>query len=291
MGPTSLPQLFASWAHNFNGDQLNMDEPTGPGDQPLQDPVPQPPTFEHEQAQDLPPTLVTPEHSSDEPEASLPASPLPASGVEPGQGGWGQSALNAEQWGGTWVRPHENAPGSDQGVDASADATGGSAGSYGVGPGHGSNHKVSRGPKPIRGPRFSGSPLIAGLGLLGLLLTVAIMALLAVRVLDGTQAGINKSGSSVLPGGLIPGETLPGGTESGGGVGVIDGVKAGRCVANRDMIEGLVEAYSVMNGHEPVSLQDLVDADMLKADDGSFKLEPNADGGVAVIGVGECAGQ
>ena len=219
-----------------------------------------------------PPSAPQPPISSAPP--SQPPAPQPTSA-------WGQAALSGE---------------ATIGVGTHDDGTQGVAGAQpGIGiPAAGGGRSVRstspRGPKPIRGPRFSGSPLIAGLGLLGLLVTIAIMALLAVRVLDGMNSAAEKVNSPTVPGvvgGLVPGEPLPDGAEASGG-NATDAARAATCAASKAVIETAVETYSTIEGSQPTSIDDLVSTGFMQTNDGNFKLEPAPDGTVKVVGIGEC---
>lgn len=220
------------------------------------------------------PSGTAPASSPPADSAPQPDSATSAPAAQP-QSTWGQAALNGE------ATP-------DTGIPAGAGSPIGS-GAAGGGGGH-SARSTPRGPKPIRGPRFSGSPLIAGLGLLGLLVTIAIMALLAVRVLDGMNSTAKAVNSPTVPGvggALIPAEPVPGGAGASGG-NATDAARAATCSASKAVIETAVESYSTIEGSVPSSIDDLVSTGFLQTNDGSFKLEPASDGSVRVVGIGDC---
>lgn len=228
-----------------------------------------------------------------QPPASQTAAPQPAAPqAEPGQpvpappaSTWGQAALSGEKTTGETTTEGATESGFPAGSGSAASGGGG-----GGGGGHSSRSSAPRGPKPIRGPRFSASPLIAGLGLLGLLVTVAIMALLAVRVLDGMNSTAKKVNSPTLPGpggALVPVEPVPDGGQASGG-NVTDAARAATCAASKSVIETAVETYSTIEGSQPATIDDLVSTGFLQSNDGTFKLEPAPSGTVAVVGVGVC---
>lgn len=113
----------------------------------------------------------------------------------------------------------------------------------------------------LEGPRFSGRGVLAVFGILGLLLTVGLMALLAVRVLDSTD----------------PVPDLPG-PDAG----------AAECETERATIEIGVQAYELTTGNRPADIQALVDFGVLSgsADEYSHQLGANGE----VVATGGCAG-
>lgn len=198
--------------------------------------------------------------------------------------GWGHDALEGEQYGGTWVKPHDQAVGSETGQHPVVPPVAGGR--------SGANKRT--GPKPIRGPRFSGSPMIAGLGILSLLIVIAIMAFLAVKVLGGVEEGTRRAGGGnavVTPGGVVVGsDDLTGSAGAGAtGGGITDGAKAATCAANKATIATAVQAYEATNGGPPDSLATLVQAGFLKEDPGSFEIHSGA-AGTDIVGVGVCEG-
>lgn len=145
-----------------------------------------------------------------------------------------------------------------------------------------------------RAPSFA---LVGGLGLLGLLITVAIMAILANRVLSGTDDAADVIGGS-LPAELtttVPGQTaVPGqGSEGGDGGGGLSSIgessNATVCQVNRGVLEVAAQAYEISYGSAPVDQQQLLDSGMLSEPVPNFTVSSSASG-VVITGEGICEG-
>lgn len=202
----------------------------------------------------------------------------------PRESQWGGEALEAERSGGTWIKPPERT-----GEHLSAPLAGGYGSGTPTGGAQPGGPARRIGPKPIRGPRFSGGPLVAGFGLLSILIVVAIMAFMAVKVLDGTGSGTSgKADSPALPGSIEPGNQT---SEEGGlsGTGASEASSAAACGADQRTIATAAAAYSVINGSDPTSIDQLVTADLLKENPKTFTIESGVEG-VRVVGIGVCEG-
>lgn len=231
--------------------------------------------------------------TSDQPVVGSSGMPAPGArvvdGTQPNPGGeaWGHDALEIEKHGGTWVKPLDHVPsghtGEHQAVSA---ALAGTMGTAAAGTKSRPSAEKRTGPKPIRGPRFSGSPFVAGLGILSLLIVIAIMAFLAVKILTGVEEGTSSKGGAA--GVLAPDLQMPDAGGMSGGAATAN-VNAAACAADKDAIQTAIEAYTVMNGSSPASIADLVTAGLLSVNPGTFNLEPSADG-VTMVGIGKCEG-
>ena len=199
---------------------------------------------------------------------------------------WGHDALEAEHYGGTWVRPLDHLPTDHSNDQLLAGGVGGAGGSKK------SKGNKPTGPKPIRGPRFSASPMVAGLGLLSLLIVIAIMAILAVKVLGAVDGKSSEEGGGRAGGGaalVAPGVEVP---DAGGlidGTSATEAATAVTCATTKATIETAAQAYLVTNGSAPASVDDIVAAGLMSENPGTFTLEASADGAKAV-GIGVCAG-
>lgn len=183
-------------------------------------------------------------------------------------------------------------------------ATGGGYGGTATGPRGPADPQAYRTPNNLRtssGPRFSGRAVLAAFGILGVLLTVAIMAILAVRVLDGmsgTDSG-EADGSAgdatddrkaepapaIAPGvPVAPG--VPGGAEIDPS-GPTDAARTAACDAERVTIETAADAFEILYGNPPSSIDELVDSGYLRPDDDGFSHELSPEG--TVVPTGECA--
>ncbi len=141
-----------------------------------------------------------------------------------------------------------------------------------------------RGVASPRGPRFSGRSLFGVLGLLILLLTIGIMAVIGGRVLSGV------SDSTSVPVGLTeqlppPDTAVP--DESGTGPSAVDMARDAACATDRATLETALAAYEVISGAPASEQQDLVDAGLLGQPIASQKLSI-VDGIPVVEGIGEC---
>ncbi|MGB3412279.1 MAG: hypothetical protein WBA45_13915 [Microthrixaceae bacterium] len=202
----------------------------------------------------------------------------------PRESQWGGEALEAERSGGTWIKPPERT-----GEHRAAPLAGGYGNGTPTGGAQPGGPARRVGPKPIRGPKFSGGPLVAGFGLLSILLVVAIMAFMAVKVLDGTGSGTSGNNDSpTLPDSIAPGNPT---SEEGGlsGTGASSASSAAACGVDQRTIATAAAAYSVMNGSDPTSVDQLVAADLLKENPKTFTLESGIEG-VRVVGIGVCEG-
>ena len=144
------------------------------------------------------------------------------------------------------------------------------------------------------GRRAPSMAIVGGFGLLGLLLTIAILALLANRVLSGTD-----DAADVLTGSLppelttttVPGATTaPGGEGEGGGLPAIaDPAQIATCQVNRSTLDVASQAYEITTGAPPADQQALVDEGLLAEPIPTHELAAGPSG-VQITGVGECAG-
>lgn len=153
--------------------------------------------------------------------------------------------------------------------------------------------------------------LVGGLGLLGLLITVAIMALLAGRVMSSVQDSpgidsVTPASESMPtdptvdnPTGTDPTGTDPGATDSttlttpppaGGSDGAIGSAEATTCSTNRATLETAAQASHAMNGVPPSDQQQLVSEGLLAAPIPDFVLSVDQ-GQTQVVGQGACVGR
>jgi hypothetical protein len=144
------------------------------------------------------------------------------------------------------------------------------------------------------GRRAPSTALVGGLGLLGLLITVAIMALLANRVLSGTDDAADVL-TDQLPAELTttiaPGATTTPGAEGGGGLPAIaDPAQIAACQVDRSTLEVASQVYEITTGAPPADQQALVDEGFLKAPIATQELTVGPSG-VQITGLGECSGQ
>ena len=144
------------------------------------------------------------------------------------------------------------------------------------------------------GRRAPSIAIVGGFGLLGLLLTIAILALLANRVLSGTD-----DAADVLTGSLPPElttTTVPGATTAPGGEGegrglpaIADPAQIATCQVNRSTLDVASQAYEITTGAPPADQQALVDEGLLAEPIPTHELAAGPSG-VQITGVGECAG-
>ncbi len=151
-----------------------------------------------------------------------------------------------------------------------------------------------RGVKPLRhgSPRFSGRGILAVFGILGLLLTLGIMAFLAVQVLDGVS-GDSSSGSSDLGTDDITVPTVAPGspTDQAPATAPTGAADATACRTTLRTVETAAEAYNAINGDYPPDVATLVQEGLLASDqpiDAALRVEG---GELVVTGTGRCAGQ
>ena len=175
----------------------------------------------------------------------------------------------------------------------------GSAGST-RGSGQSSGPHAYTTPKNLRtstGPRFSGRGVLAVFGILGVLLTVGIMAFLAVKVLGGVSNPNGAEGdhspandtpiAPVVPGvpavPAAPG--IPGGAEIDPSS-PTDAARAAACDAERATIETAATTFEVLQGKPPATIDELVAAGYLTPGEDGFSHELSAGG--AVVPTGDC---
>jgi hypothetical protein len=154
-------------------------------------------------------------------------------------------------------------------------------------------------PASVSGRRPPSVAILGGLGLLGLLITIAILALLTNRVLSGTSdADVPIDPARTIPSTIViddaPGtETPPGadqGDSGGGGLPAGGNANPAACQTTRATLEVAAQAYELMNGAPPVDQQALVDSGVLVEPSPDFELT-SGPGGVQITGVGACEGQ
>ncbi|HPU38706.1 MAG TPA: hypothetical protein PLS63_03975 [Microthrixaceae bacterium] len=197
---------------------------------------------------------------------------------------------SAAPWG-SWTPP----PASE-----STGPYGGPAGGSGGGSGREPVHGV-RGQR-YGSPRFAGRGVLAVFSILGLLLTLGIMAILGMKVLDGVSGSSSKDDATTgsvlaeltttVPGSdpTAPTTAAPGAPGTGGPAGATSAASAAACKANARTIETAAEAYNAMNGSYPSDVQTLIDAGLLQPK-GPLPFELHVqDGAVLVTGTGTCAG-
>ena len=135
--------------------------------------------------------------------------------------------------------------------------------------------------------------IIGGLGLLGLLVAIAIMAVLSNRVLSGTS-----DANDVLQGTLPPelttspaGPVDPGAptTAAGGLSGITDPATAAACQADRATLQTAIQAFELTTGAPPADQGELAAAGILAEPLSTFTVAPGPSG-VELTGVGDCAG-
>lgn len=178
--------------------------------------------------------------------------------------------------------PGSGAPGSRANAGANA----------GPGAGSGSTGAAGRtrpsGPKPVRGPSGNAMGWMRGLGLLSVLLTVGIMALLSWRILSDTGGGdvdvVRDPGPAAAA--TVPEVVDPtGGAQLGEG-GSTDQAAAAACEMNRRTVETAAEAYAITNGSAPANLEELVASGLLVPDaELQVEITPTGD----VVSTGTCA--
>lgn len=158
------------------------------------------------------------------------------------------------------------------------------------------------GPRPIRPQRFGTGPLVAGFGLLSLLVVIVIMAMMATRILDDT-GGVGPVDDAVpmVPDAADGPDTADGPdaadgpdgagdqTADGQRPGALDAATAAGCRIDKQTIETAVSVFEAVRGESPTSIADLIDESLLREDTGTFELRPGAEG-VEVVGVGVCEG-
>ena len=199
-----------------------------------------------------------------------------------------EAAEGSSSWG-SWTPP----PASESIGPYGGPSTGGTGGASGKEPVLG-----------VRGqrygaPRFAGRGALAVFSILGLLLTLGIMAFLAMKVLDGVS-GSSKSDeattgsvlaelTTTVPG-ADPAATPTPGATTPGATGATGAANAAACTANARTIQTAAEAYDAINGAYPPDLQTLIDSGLLQPK-GPIPFELHVqDGSVVLTGTGTCAG-
>ncbi|HTN99039.1 MAG TPA: hypothetical protein VL068_00065 [Microthrixaceae bacterium] len=155
-------------------------------------------------------------------------------------------------WGQGYLNQPPAMPGSNPGGPYGGGASGGGGGSTGAGP----SDLPYRPVKLVRGPRFSGTQMIGGLGLIGFLITILIMALMGGKVLDGVSSSGKTQGSVIDP---VTQEIEGGKVESN-----VDSSRIAKCATNQRTVEIAAQAYELATGHPPADQQALVDEGYLR---------------------------
>lgn len=143
------------------------------------------------------------------------------------------------------------------------------------------------------GPRFPARALLAVFGILGLVLTLGIMAILGSRIVDSMSDDSPGSvADQVLPSDLAPDE--PGGSGGTAPLRGIDASSQASCAVNKATIETAAQAHNLTVGSWPADLQALFDSGMLDPGfaaeaSATFTVSPGGNG-VVVEGIGGCAG-
>lgn len=158
------------------------------------------------------------------------------------------------------------------------------------------------------GPRFGGRGILAVFGLLGILLTVGIMAFLSIQVLGGIGGGGRSDDAAVSdalkdlhgavptdpPVTAVPGApptTVDGGSAQVGSGGPLDAALEARCAADRRTVALAASAYETMNGSYPPDVDTLVAAGLVTSDH-PLEVVMHVEGTtMSVVGTGRCAGR
>lgn len=137
--------------------------------------------------------------------------------------------------------------------------------------------------------RSSGRTVRGGFGLLALVVTLGIMAILAGRVLDSSP--VTSSDDAPVPGDVgrtaqsAPDDTASSNPSPMAGA---DAAQLAACEADRSVLELASAAYATRFGGPPSDQAALVDAGLLGAEVATHRLEVSSAGAV-VVGVGDCA--
>lgn len=115
------------------------------------------------------------------------------------------------------------------------------------------------------------------MSLVGLLVVLAIMALLAVRILQSSSSTPSLDPDN-------PTETVV-----GSGTAAVAPADTAVCSTDRQTLEVAVQAYTVMNGSAPESQDQLVTSGLLAAPVPNYSLTAGASG-AQVVGDGPCEG-
>lgn len=130
--------------------------------------------------------------------------------------------------------------------------------------------------------------------MLGLLITIAIMAILSNRVLSGTSDAGDVLNGKVPPElttatSASPDPAAPTATAAGGPSGLTDAAKVAACQADRDTLETAIQAFEVMTGAPPTDQDALVAAGVLAEPVPNFTVTLGTSG-EQVSGEGICVG-
>lgn len=207
-----------------------------------------------------------------------------------------------------WAAKADASPGGSGAHHGAAGTPGGAAaqattGGTGTAAGSSADAGPYRTPKHLRtssGPRFSGRGVLAVFGILGVLLTIGIMAILAVKVLDGMSGSTTEDPSPsanpadeggadlVVPG--APGVPLAPGVPDGAQIdpgGSTDAARAAECEVEATTIGTAAQAFELVHGSPAASVDEIVAQGYLEPVDGGFshELGPNGE----VLATGDCA--
>lgn len=142
--------------------------------------------------------------------------------------------------------------------------------------------------------RFGGRGVLAVFGLLSILVTVAIMAVLSVKMLSGMDntaavAGLGTLATTV-PGGPAAATSAPPAASPGPAALDASGAAAAVCGADRGTLETAVEAYKVLHGSVPPDMSALTADGLLSDPVTSFDYRV-VDGEAVLEGRGNCVGR
>jgi hypothetical protein len=130
-----------------------------------------------------------------------------------------------------------------------------------------------------------GGGLVRAAGLLGVLLTIALLAVLGARVLSGL--GATGDGARGLVGG-VPVPPAPDGVMPGPGAGPA-GASQVACDLERSAVDAAVTAFMATRGRPPADAGELVAAGLLDGPPARHTVRVEG-GAVTVDGTGDCAG-
>lgn len=148
------------------------------------------------------------------------------------------------------------------------------------------------------GPRYSAKMIFSVLGLLGLLITVAIMAILSGRVMGDLGGGdrsvddaLHLSSTTTTPGAPPVTSADPGAAGPGSaGTGPVAAGEAQACATNIRTVETAAQAYEAMNGSYPPDVATLIGAGLLVPPERPLNVELHVVAGTPeVVGTGPCA--
>ena len=149
-------------------------------------------------------------------------------------------------------------------------------------------------PASVTGRRPPSIAIIGGLGLLGLLITIAIMAILSNRVLSGTTDAGDVLNGTVPPElttatSAPPDPGAPTTSAATGPKGLTDAATAAACQVDHDTLDTAIQAYELMTGAPPTDQDALVAAGVLAEPVAGFTVTLGISG-VEITGVGDCEG-